>query len=122
MVYIYIAGTIIFTVYGQLILKYRMSLHEHLPLAFGSKMIYLLKLFLDPLILSGLIAALIAAIFWLAALSTQIELSKAYPFTIISFVLVIIGSVLIFKESLNAWMICGIFLIILGIFLVSRSL
>lgn len=121
-IYIYIAGTIIFTVYGQLILKYRMSLHEQLPIVFHDKILFLIKLLADPLILSGLLAAFIAALFWLAALSTGTELSKIYPFTILSLVLVVIFSVIFFKESLSLYLIFGILLIITGIFLISRSL
>ncbi len=122
MVYIYIAGTILFTVYGQIIIKYRIPFHGALPIEPHAKIIFLLKLLLDPLILSGLISAFIAALFWLAALSTKIELSKVYPFTVLSLVLVVICSVLFFKESVSTYMVIGVLLIITGIFLVSRSL
>lgn len=120
--YLYISGTILFTVYGQLIIKYRMLFHEQVPAIFQDKIIYLLKLLLDPFILSGLLAAFIASIFWLAALSTKIELSKAYPFTIVSFVLVVLLSVTLFKENINNYMIIGILLIITGIYLISKTL
>lgn len=122
MFYIYIAGTIIFTVYGQLILKYRISLHEGFPIVFHDKIIYLFKLLLDPLILSGFLSAFIASFFWLATLSTKVELSKAYPFTVLSLVIVVIFSIIFFKESVSTYLILGILLIITGIFLVSRSL
>lgn len=121
-IYFYISGTILFTVYGQLILKYRMSFYDQMPIVLSEKIIYILKLFLDPLILSGLIAAFAASLFWLATLSTQIELSRAYPFTIISFVLVVLFSAILFKENINIYIVIGILLIITGIYLISKTL
>ena len=122
MVYLYIAGTVFFTVYGQIIIKYRIPFHGALPVDPHTKVLFLLKLLLDPWILSGLISAFVAALFWLAVLSTKIELSKAYPFTALSLVLVVIFSIIFFKESVSIPLMFGILLIIAGIVLVGRSL
>lgn len=115
-------GTIIFTVYGQLILKWRIPRYGSLPTVFSDKISFLLKLLLDPFILSGFLAAFIASLFWMAAMTHKIELSKAYPLTILSLVLVFSLSILIFHESITASKMLGIIVIILGVFLVSRTL
>ena len=122
MAYLYILGTIIFTVYGQLILKWRIPFYGALPSHFLSKITFLLKLLLDPYILSGFLSAFVASLFWMAAMTNKIELSKAYPLTIFSLVLVISLSVLIFHESITSNKIIGLAFIILGVFIVSRSL
>lgn len=122
MAYLYIFGTIIFTVYGQLILKWRIPYYGSLPPKFFEKIIFLLKLLLDPIILSGFLAAFIASLFWMAAMTSKIELSKAYPLTSASLVLVFILSILIFQESLTFTKVLGLALIISGVFVLGKAL
>ncbi len=118
--YAYILGTIAFTVYGQLVLKWRISQYGELPVQLNEKLWFLVKLFFDPFLMSGLASAFIASIFWLLAM-TKFELSFAYPFMSLSFVLVLFLSVLIFKESLTIHKVLGMVFIILGIIVSSRS-
>lgn len=119
--YLYVAGTIVFTVYGQLILKWRMGLYSGLPDDSWAKLVFLFKLLLDPFILSSFIAAFIAAMCWMAAL-TKFELSYAYPFTSISFVLVLVLSAIILREPISAMRLTGLALIITGIMITAKSL
>ena len=58
--YLYIMGTVMFTVYGQLILKWRIERYGSLPDPFGGKLFFLLKLLFDPFILSGFLRIEIA--------------------------------------------------------------
>src|SRR5512137_501177 len=95
--YIYILGTIVFTVYGQLILKWRLSQCGDLPNAIHEKMLALFKLLIDPFILSGFLSAFFAALCWMVTL-TKFELSYAYPFMGSTFVLVLLLSGLLFQE------------------------
>ena len=82
--YLYIFGAILFTVYCQMILKWRISKFPGLPQGFIYKVIYLLKLIFDPFIFSCFASAFIAALFWMAAI-TKFDISYAYPFFAISF-------------------------------------
>jgi len=118
--YLYIFGCVIFTVYGQLILKWRIVKYGNLPILFSDKIVFLLKLFLDPLIFSGFFAAFCAALFWMAAM-TKFQVSFAYPFMSLSFVLVFLLSALLLRESVNVYKILGLCLIVLGIIITSRS-
>lgn len=119
--YLYIFGTIFFTVYGQLILKWRINSFTALPADFMDKIIFLFKLLFDPFIFSGFAAAFIASFFWMAAM-TKFELSFAYPFMSGAFVLVFILSVLLFQETLTWQKLLGLSLIVVGIFISSRSI
>lgn len=116
--YLYILGTILFTVYGQIILKLRVTKYGPLPPGIYDKFIFLLMLLLDPFIFSGLLAAFLAALCWMAVM-TKFELSYAYPFTTFSFVLVIILSVFIFRDTITSFKVLGLALITIGIFLVG---
>ena len=114
--YLYIAGTILFTIYGQIILKLRIkhlnwvmiegSLFEKVKCYFG--------LLFDPFVFSGFVSAFIASVFWTLAMS-KIELTTAYPFTSLSPAIVFILGVFILNETLTIGKVVGLILIILGI-------
>lgn len=113
MKHLYIAGTIFFTVYGQLILKWRITEYGKLPDQFLNKLLFLLKLLLDVYILSGFVAAFIASLFWMAAM-TYFTLNYAYPFMSLNFVMVLLLSTWILQEPLTLLRIFGVTLIVLG--------
>ena len=119
--YLYIFGTILFTVYGQLILKWRIAKYGVLPELYTDKLIFLVKLLFDPYIFSGFAAAFIASFFWMATM-TKFDVSYAYPFMSGAFVLVFLLSVLLFNEPITWQKVIGLCLIILGIIVTSRSL
>ena len=118
--YLYIFGTVLFTVYGQVILKWRIGNYGALPDLFQQKVLFLLRLFIDPFILSGFLAAFIASLFWMAAM-TKFDLSHAYPFMAFNFVLVLILSGLLFSEAITLLKVIGITLVVLGIFVGSQG-
>jgi multidrug transporter EmrE-like cation transporter len=119
--YIYIAGTIFFTVYGQLILKWRIVKYGVLPEGIIDKIYFLTKLLFDPYIFSGFFSALIASFFWMATM-TKFDISFAYPFMSLAFVFVFILSVLLFHEPLSWHKVLGLILIVSGIIVTSRSM
>src|SRR5436305_980124 len=83
-----VAMTIGFTVYGQLIVKWRVTEAGDLPSGLGDRIDFMVRLVTDPWVLSVFVAAAIAALAWMAAL-TRFELSAVYPFMSLSFVLVL---------------------------------
>lgn len=118
--YLYIAGCIAFTVYGQLIIKSRMATKGALPEGVADKIAFLLHaLFGDPFMLSGFAAAFAASLFWMAAM-TKFELSFAYPFMSLAFVLVFGFSVLLFGETVSAGKVVGLGLIVSGILVTAK--
>ena len=119
--YVYIIGTVFFTVYGQLILKWRIMNFSPLPSDMIDKIVFLFKLLLEPYIFSGFFSAFIASFFWMAAM-TKFELSYAYPFMSGAFVLVFILSVIFFNEIVTWQKILGLAFIVMGIFITSRSI
>ena len=119
--YFYIFGTIFFTVYGQIILKWRINGIGSLPENFTDKIFFLIKLLFDPWIFSGFVAAFIASLFWMAAM-TKFDISYAYPFMSSAFVLVFLLSVILFHEPITWQKIIGLLLIIAGIIITSRSI
>jgi len=118
--YFYLFGTIIFTVYGQIVMKWRINETGALPTPLIEKLLFLFKFLLDPWIFSGFLSAFIASFFWMATM-TKFDLSYAYPFMSSAFVLVFIFSVILFQEPVNFSKVIGLTLIILGIIITSKT-
>lgn len=119
MAYFFILLTILLTAYGQLMLKWQVSLHPQVlttPLSFSA----LASLLLKPWVISAFCAAFCASVFWMAAL-TKLPLSKAYPFTALSLPLVAVSATLFFREHMDTYKICGTALIMLGVVVLSRG-
>jgi len=120
MSYVFIFLTIIFTVYGQIVIKWQAMQAGILPSGGIDKFLFLLRLVLNPWVLSGLFAAFLASLTWMAAM-TKLPLSHAYPFVSFSFVLVVLSGALFFHEPLTWPKITGMILIVAGIVVGSQG-
>jgi uncharacterized membrane protein len=118
--YIFIAATIGFTVYGQMILKWRLDNVGSLPEQLGEKMRALFFLVFDPAIFSGFVAAFLASLAWMAAIS-RFDLSHAYPFMSINFIIVLLISGWLFSEPMSIQKFLGVFLIAIGTTIAARG-
>jgi multidrug transporter EmrE-like cation transporter len=118
--FIYVLGCVLFTVYGQLVVKWRVGKAGALPTAFSQKILFLAGLILSPWVASGIAAGFFALLCWLAAM-TKFELSYAYPFMSLAFVLVMIFSVFLFHETVTAPKVLGLLLIMIGIIVTTRG-
>jgi multidrug transporter EmrE-like cation transporter len=121
MAWAYVALTVALTVYGQIVIKWQMAKAGPLPAEGGPRVLFLLRQLANPWIASGLAAALVAALAWMAAM-TKLELSAAYPFMSLSFVLVLVLSALLLHEPLSVWRVTGVAIIVLGVIVAGRGL
>ena len=117
--FFYILATVLLTVYGQLVFKWRMDMKGAFPGNAINKLQYIFWAYLDPWIISGFLAAFMASMFWSITL-TKFELSFAYPFTSLSFILVFFLSIFLFKEAFNLNRLMGVLLIIGGLIVLAR--
>lgn len=118
--YLYIVATIGFTVYGQLILKWRIAKFGPLPADTVEKLKFLISLLFDPAIFSGFAAAFLASLAWMAAM-TKFDLSHAYPFMSLNFVVVLLLSGWLLSEPLTFQRVLGVGLIVLGTVVAARG-
>ena len=118
--YLFIAGTILLTVYGQIVLKWQMNRLGPLPAATGDKALVLARLLLNPWVISCVAAGFLALLSWMAAL-TRFELTYAYPFVSVTFALVLILGAFFFGEALTVAKVAGVSLIVLGVIIGSRA-
>jgi multidrug transporter EmrE-like cation transporter len=81
---------------------------------------HLLAIVCQPLYLSGLLLVGVAGILWTRVLSTG-TLTVSYPlFVSLTYILLILGSVIFFRETLTALKVTGLCLILVGILLLTR--
>ena len=102
------------TVYGQLMIKARALAHASEAVGSPDTLHYLLAMFTDFWVLSGFGAAVLAGACWMLAIE-RLEVGYAYPFMALSFVLVPIGSTLLFGEPLPRIQLLALALIMAGV-------
>jgi multidrug transporter EmrE-like cation transporter len=118
--FFYVVITIGATVAGQLLLKLGMSQVGEVPQDPGRILSFLMGAFLNLRVVTALFLAFVASLGWMAAVS-RLPLSYVYPFMAITFPLVLLFSRLMFAEQISALRWTGIFVIWLGVLLVSRG-
>jgi multidrug transporter EmrE-like cation transporter len=118
--YLYIALTIALTVYGQIVLKLQVGKAGALPEAGADKLLFLLKLLLNPWVVSAFAAAFLASVAWMGAMS-KFQLSHAYPFMSLNFVIVLLLGAWLFHEPLSATRVIGVALICAGTIVAAQG-
>lgn len=76
--------------------------------------------FLNPFVLSGFLMYALSTIFWLMALSRK-DLSFVYPFISLTYILVLVLSSLVLRESIGLGKILGTIFIVIGLIAIARS-
>lgn len=112
--------TIFFTVFGQLVVKFKAGQMGALPALWADRFEYFRELFLSPWVISGVASGGLAAICWILAM-TRLPISVAYPFMALTFPLVVVVSHYLFDEHLSVSKVAGVLLIMLGVSLVNQS-
>jgi multidrug transporter EmrE-like cation transporter len=120
MAWVYVATTVVLTVYTQLIIKWQVLRHGALPASLRGKFDFFASLLLNPWVVSVIAAALVAALSWMAAMS-RLPLSRSYPFLVgLTFVFVVFLGAAIFNEAITVPKVAGAILIVLGLIVGAR--
>lgn len=118
--HLYIIMTLLLTVFGQLVFKWQIDKAGPFPQGIYPIAGYLLKLLIQPWVITSYLAALVASLFWIAALR-HFELSYAYPYMSLTFGLVLLLSIILFQETASLPKIIGTILIIIGVIIGSQG-
>ena len=116
---VFILLSVTMGVIGQLFIKKGLTSLGTVDYASGIIGAYT-KIFLTPSVLAGLSIYFLGVFFWLYALS-KVELSFAYPFVSLSYVLVLLLSWGVLGEQISMLRWGGVGLICAGVIIVSRS-
>lgn len=105
---------------GQILLKKGMSSMGAVTLSVDQLFNVLWRMGTNPYVVIGLAIYVTGTVFWLAALS-RVDLSYAYPFASLSYIVMLVASWLVFSENITPLRLLGTLIICLGVFLISRS-
>jgi drug/metabolite transporter (DMT)-like permease len=109
-----VALCIVFTVYGQVAAKLATRQLGPLPADWDARLAYLMRVLLNPWFISCFVAATLAAISWITAL-TGLEISRAYPFMSLNFIFVMLIGAALFGEQITPAKALGVVLIVAGV-------
>ena len=108
----------IFIVTGQLLLKIGIgSIEESDP---SSTLIYVWNLVKTPYFILAGISLTISGLIWIYVVRSY-ELSLAYPLTSMSYILMLVGSYLLFDEEISLSKILGVLIIVVGIIVLTMG-
>jgi drug/metabolite transporter (DMT)-like permease len=108
------------SVLGQLLLKAGVTRLGRLNLGRSSSAISALRLASNPLIWTGLVVYGLGTFFWLAALS-RVELSYAYPFLSLSYVLILLAAWVVLREHVSVTRLLGVMVVCFGVYAVAAG-
>jgi multidrug transporter EmrE-like cation transporter len=116
----YILIAVLASATGQVLLKKGMGSMGALTLTMNQIANILFRIVTNPYVVVGLIIYVCGTVFWLAALS-RVDLSYAYPFASLSYILMLLASWLLFNENITPARLFGTVVVGLGVFLISQS-
>ncbi len=115
-----VAMTVVMTSYGQLVIKWQASIFKPATNGLLVKLPSVLQLLLQPWVISAFVAAFGASLCWMLAVS-RLELSKAYPFMALNFLIVCMMAVPLFGETFTLTKGVGLATVVLGLLIISQS-
>jgi drug/metabolite transporter (DMT)-like permease len=116
----YILISILAGAAGQVLLKKGMSSMGALTISPDQVVGILWRIGTNPYVVIGLMIYVCGTFFWLAALS-RVDLSYAYPFASLSYVVMLSASWMLFNENITPVRLLGTLIVGLGVFIISRS-
>ena len=117
---IYILISVVTSTIGQLLLKKGMNSMGSITLNMDQALLTTWKMVTNPYVFFGLLIYAAGTIFWLAALS-RVDLSYAYPFASLSYVVMLVASWRMFDEQITFSRLLGTVVIGIGVLLISRN-
>lgn len=101
---------------GQLTLKAAMNSLGSLQFSVEA----LLRMATNPLLIVGVAIFAVSTLLWLFALA-KADLSFAYPFLSLTYIAVLVGGAVLFREAVTPMRVIGFAVIVTGVWIVARS-
>lgn len=116
----YILLTILFAVASQFLMRWQATTIGGMPQGLIEKLSFFIGLISNPWILLAFFFTGLSALFWFIAM-TKFELSYAYPFVSLNYVLVLILAPFILNESVSPSKVLGTLIIFAGILILVKD-
>ncbi|HVI25740.1 MAG TPA: hypothetical protein VM576_06050 [Xanthomonadaceae bacterium] len=118
--HVWILATILFTVSSQLLIKWQVGLAGTLPASTHDRVVYVASLFLRPWVIVAVASTFMAGVTWMIALG-KFDLSYAFPFSALTFPLVLAAGFLFFAEPVTMHKLVGLALIMIGVAVIGAG-
>ncbi|MDR1045919.1 MAG: EamA family transporter [Candidatus Adiutrix sp.] len=118
--HLFIFATIALAISSQLIMRWQVSRAGPFPDLWLEKAAFIFRLLLTPWVITAMVCTFFSGISWLIAM-TKFEISYAYPWMSLNYVLVMSLGALLLGESLGPNKILGTLLIMGGIIVLTRT-
>lgn len=115
-----ILASVFLAVVGQLLLKIGMLRMGKLSFSFSNILQQYARILFDPFVIAGIVGFILSMLAWLYVLS-RLQLSTAYPFVALNYVLILFASHFLLREAITPLKIMGVAVIMAGVYLVSRG-
>jgi drug/metabolite transporter (DMT)-like permease len=102
---------------GQMLLKIGMS-SRSVPESLIALLLHIVR---TPTVVVGLACYAVSTLLWLAALS-RVELGRLYPFTALTFLVVMLLSRFVLREHFDIYKVAGVAMVLAGLFLLVRGM
>src|SRR4051812_46720050 len=109
---------IVLTTASQLIMRWQVTAAT--PPASASRFDFIIAMLLTPWVWAAIAATFFAGLAWMLTL-TRFELTYAFPFTGVTFALILLAGAFLFGEHVGPARIAGTFLVLLGLVVIVRS-
>lgn len=116
--HVWILLSILFTTCSQVLIKWQVSHLGKFPEATTARFQYLAEVLLRPWILVAFVSTFLAGATWMVALG-KFEISYAFPFYALNFLLIFLAGIFLFSEPLTGSKIIGLILILAGVVVLS---
>lgn len=117
---IYILISVLGGAVGQIMLKKGMSTLGEITISIPQLPAIIWRMGTNPYVFFGLIIYGTGTLFWLSAIS-RVDLSYAYPFASLSYVIMLVAAWLLFHENISVLRLVGTLVICGGVYLIARS-
>lgn len=115
-----VAATVLLTSYGQLVIKWQAASYKPATQGLLGKLPAVVQLLLQPWVISSFVAAFAASLCWMLAVS-RLELSRAYPFMALNFIIVCVAAIPLFGEAFTLNKAVGLITVIAGLIIISQG-
>lgn len=116
----YIIIAVILAAYSQLVIRWQVELAGELPTDLSGKFGFIVQLLLNSWVISSIMATFLAGVLWMLAM-TKFEISYAFPFVSLNYIILLVAGHLLFGEAINASKVAGTILVMMGLLVIVRG-
>ena len=111
---------VVFTLSSQVIMRWRVGSASALAPEASERFHFVASMLMTPWVWVAIGCTFLAGVSWMLAL-TRFDLTYAFPFTGVSFVLILVAGAYLFGEHVSLARVAGTLLVVLGLVVVVRS-